>query len=83
MRHLIFGRDTMQLTGELVAYYDALYKGEQAEALLASIEESYFRLESYFIPTKIPHNQVGLFMPDGLTRSQLRGVIKRCFYKNR
>lgn len=83
MRHLIFGRDTMQLTGELVAYYDALYKGEQAEALLASIEESYFRLESYFIPTKIPHNQVGLFIPDGLTRSQLRGVIKRCFYKKR
>ena len=80
LRFLIIGRDTMQLTGELMEYYDALYNSKPRDGILERIEKTYNALESYYVPTKIDHRTFGLYMPDGLEKTQLRSVVKRCFY---
>ena len=61
-------------------YYDALYNSKPRDGILEKIEKTYNALESYYVPTKIDHRTFGLYMPDGLEKSQLRSVIKRCFY---
>lgn len=80
MRQLSYGLDTMRIMQVMVEYYNALYTKSSTEKILDRMEDLYNKMEGYFVPHAVAHTSVGLFMPDALARTLLRGLIKRCFY---
>ena len=80
MRQLSYGLDTMRIMQVMVEYYNALYTKSSTEKILDRMEDLYNKMEGYFVPHAVAHTSVGLFMPDALARTRLRGLIKRCFY---
>lgn len=79
-RLLLYGIDTLRLQVAFVSYYTALYEGgpAAAEASWTLIEQTAERMDSYFIPIGFEQPGAGLESKDALTRSQLRGLIRRC-----
>jgi len=79
-RSLRYGIDVMALMAELVAYHDALRAadGAAAEAAWSLVESAAALLDSYYVPIGYEWPGPGLESKDGLTRSQLRDVIRRC-----
>lgn len=79
-RGLIYGRDTMSLMSELLAYHTALQKQNQpeAEACWKRVEIAEEALFSYYVPLDYEHPGAGIAIKDGLTRAQLGPVINRC-----
>lgn len=75
-----YGLDVMALMTEVVNYYHMLYLGKepQADAAWKVIEELEDRAESYYLPISYVMYKVVLVSKDGLTRAQLREVIRRC-----
>lgn len=79
-RSLIYGKDMLKLMTGLVAYHDALYRGDapEAETVWQQIEQVAESLDSYYVPISCEWPGPGLLSKDGLTRSQLRALLRRC-----
>jgi hypothetical protein len=79
-RLLRYGIDVMMLMAELVAYHEALRAadGAAAEAAWSLVELAAASLDSTYVPIGYEWPGPGLESKDGLTRSQLRDVIRRC-----
>ena len=77
---LLYGMDIMKIMTALVTYHNALYCGNTREANSAwkETEITAESLDSYFIPIDFEWPGPGLESKDGLTRSQLRGLLRRC-----
>ena len=77
-RLLIYGLDTMTVMVELAAYHDALCRDDlnEGDQIWESIEKAADELDSYFIPIRYEY-PVGLESKDGLTRSQVRELLRR------
>lgn len=64
---------------KIVVYYNDLYQGEkQTETLWNHIENIADKLDSCYIPIDYEFPGAGLVSKDGLTRTQLREVLRRC-----
>lgn len=79
-RALIYGFDSMMLQTELLAYHDALtgQNAEAAETAWDRVEQAAERLNAYYVPISYEWPGPGLESKDGLTRSQLRNVLRLC-----
>ncbi|WP_344906405.1 DUF4838 domain-containing protein [Paenibacillus hodogayensis] len=79
-RLLLYGIDTLQLQVEFVEYYKALFMGEQTDADSSwhRIESIADRMDTYFVPIGYEQPGAGIESKAGLTRSQLRELIRRC-----
>lgn len=79
-RGLLYGLDTMRLMTAVLAYHDALRRGAggEAEAAWAASEEAADRLDASWIPMGWEYPGAGSECQDGLTRTQLREVLRRC-----
>jgi hypothetical protein len=80
MRSLVYGFDSMALTTELLAYHDALFRhdSEAAEVTWTRAEHAAAALSTYYVPIGYEWPGPGLESHDGLTRSQLRHVLRLC-----
>jgi len=79
-RLLTYGLDVMALQVGLVAYHDALYRDDTtaAEAAWTEVESASESLSSYWVPIEFERRGVGLVSRDGLSRSRLRELVRRC-----
>jgi hypothetical protein len=79
-RLLTYGLDTLTIMTELTAYHDALYRGEHSEAEEAwqAVERAAEALDGYYIPIGFEWPGAGLESKDGLTRAQVRDLLRRC-----
>lgn len=79
-RLLLYGIDTLMLQVHFVAYYSALFNGDQdeAESSWHIIEQTAERMDAYFVPIGYEHPGAGIESKSALTRSQLRELIRRC-----
>ncbi len=82
-RQLLYGRDTMALMTELVAYHRALGQNRPGSDIFRRVEDLAARMESYYMPLGFEFPKPVMFCKDGLARTQLRDVISRCrAYRN-
>lgn len=79
-RSLAYGFDTMMLMTELLAYHDALFRHdtETAEVAWNGVEQAAEALNAYYVPISYEWPGPGLESYDGLSRSQLRHVLRLC-----
>jgi hypothetical protein len=80
-RALRYGRDTIELMSLLVEYREALLqdRADQANTLWRRIEQVAQSLDSYWVPIGFAgKGKAGIESRDGLTRSQLRDLVRRC-----
>lgn len=79
-RLLLYGIDVMTIMTEMVAYHDALSRGDHAvvETTWKRLIKVADRLDSYYIPISYEPHGAGLISRDALTRSQLRECLRRC-----
>ncbi|HEY3342932.1 MAG TPA: hypothetical protein VGK81_12975 [Anaerolineae bacterium] len=79
-RLLRYGIDVMALMTACVQYHEGLRAGDakMAEAAWNTLEQTADVLDSYFVPIGYEWPGPGLESKDGLTRSQLRDVLRRC-----
>jgi hypothetical protein len=80
-RALRYGRDTIELMSLLVEYHEALRqdRADQASALWRRIEQVALSMDSYWVPIGFAgKGKAGIESRDGLTRSQLRSLVRQC-----
>jgi hypothetical protein len=79
-RFLIYGIDAITIMTGLAAYYNALYKEDKYEENKEwrIVEQAADRLDSYYVPIGYAWPGAGLESKDGLSRCQLREVLRRC-----
>jgi hypothetical protein len=79
-RLLRYGIDVLALMTACVEYYEGLRLGDthRSTAAWQSMEQTAEALDSYFIPIGYEWPGPGLESKDGLTRSQLRDLLRRC-----
>jgi hypothetical protein len=79
-RLMTYGLDTLTIMTELVCYYEALRVDDQTQAEIhwGAIESVAEKLDGYFVPMTFDWPGPGFECRDGLTRSQVREVLRRC-----
>jgi hypothetical protein len=79
-RSLTYGFYSMMLLTEFLTYHDALFRhdGETAEVAWTRIEQAAEALNSCYVPLGYEWPGPGLESKDGLTRSQLRNLLRLC-----
>ena len=79
-RGLTYALDTMVIMTELLAYHDALYRGDstQAETAWANVTKRAEALDFYLVPLNFEWPGPGVECQDALTRTQLRALLRRC-----
>ncbi len=78
LRLINYGIDAMTLMTATAAYYDALYAGKPSGAIWAEVEETYRRMDGYFMCISNTYAYFGGTCPSGIKRTQMETTIRRC-----